>query len=43
MKKGYIYLITDKTNNKKYVGQTSRDIWTRFEEHCRSKIMTPLH
>ena len=40
---GYIYLITDKTNGKVYVGQTARDIWTRFDEHCRSKIMTPLH
>lgn len=30
---GYIYLITNKLNDKKYVGQTSRDIWTRFEEH----------
>lgn len=31
---GYIYLITNKLNGMKYVGQTSRDIDTRFAEHC---------
>lgn len=34
MKKGYIYLITNKLNNKQYVGQTARDVETRFLEHC---------
>ena len=42
-KLGYIYLITNKKNGMQYVGQTSRDIPTRFNEHCyddrsRSKI-----
>lgn len=33
MRKGYIYLITNKINNKQYIGQTSRDVDTRFQEH----------
>ena len=28
-----IYMITDRTNNKVYVGQTKRDIYKRFAEH----------
>lgn len=35
MKLGTIYLITNKINGKRYVGQTARDMWTRFEEHCK--------
>jgi hypothetical protein len=35
MKLGTIYLITNKINGKQYVGQTARDMWTRFEEHCK--------
>ena len=33
--KGYIYKITNKTNNKNYIGQTSRSINERFGEHLR--------
>lgn len=36
MKQGHIYLLTNKINGKQYVGQTARDIWTRFSEHCKS-------
>lgn len=31
---GYIYMITNKLDGNKYIGQTSRDIDTRFAEHC---------
>lgn len=31
----YIYKITNKVNNKVYIGYTSRDAETRFKEHCR--------
>ena len=43
MRQGSIYLITDKTNNKQYVGQTARDVEVRYDEHWHSKHMTPLH
>lgn len=42
-KLGTIYQITNKITGKKYVGQTARDIWTRFEEHCRARDNTALH
>ena len=31
---GYIYIITNKINNKQYIGQTSRSIEVRYNEHC---------
>ena len=31
---GYIYLITNKINNKKYVGQTTKTVIKRWEKHC---------
>lgn len=34
MRLGYIYKITNDVNDKVYIGQTSRDIDTRFDEHC---------
>lgn len=33
---GSVYLITNKINNKKYVGITTRDYLERFEEHCKA-------
>ena len=39
---GHIYVITNKVNGKQYVGQTSRNIDTRFEEHCYDNRSTSL-
>lgn len=41
-KKGYIYLLKNKINGKCYVGQTARDIWTRFEEHCTKSQVSAI-
>lgn len=30
---GYVYCITNKANNKRYVGLTTREVMQRFEEH----------
>lgn len=33
---GYIYCITNRNNNKQYVGMTTRSIERRFAEHCEA-------
>lgn len=45
MHKGYIYKITCLTNQKIYIGQTTKTIEERFKEHCKdSKIFDyPLY
>ena len=42
MKLGTIYLITNKINGKQYIGQTARDMWTRFEEHCKPNNLSVI-
>lgn len=46
--KGYIYKITNKLNNKVYIGQTRKTIEERFKEHCKiafgnSKYKSYIH
>lgn len=37
MYEGYIYLVTNIVNNKKYIGQTIQDVKTRLQKHCNTK------
>lgn len=37
----FVYLITNKKNGKRYVGQTVRTVEQRFKEHCKGDI-TPI-
>ena len=43
---GVVYLIVNMINGKMYVGQTTRDVWERFAEHCydtKSLIGKAIH
>ena len=33
----YIYIITNKINDKKYIGKTNRSIEERWKEHCKDR------
>lgn len=35
----YVYKITNDVNGKMYIGQTSRTLLERFEEHCRESML----
>ena len=35
----YVYKITNDVNGKMYIGQTSRTLMERFEEHCRESML----
>jgi group I intron endonuclease len=37
---GYIYVIRNKLNQKLYVGQTAKDLSTRFKGHCKESKRT---
>lgn len=39
---GTIYLVTNLLNNKKYIGQTKRDLEIRWKEHCTDSENTGL-
>ena len=43
IKMGFIYVIENINNNKKYVGQTIRDIKLRWTEHLTCKKNLPLY
>lgn len=40
---GYIYIITDNTNNKNYIGQTSIDVDARLDEHLSNENSSVLY
>lgn len=39
MKTGIIYIIKNKLNDKVYIGQTTTDIKTRFNQHCKNSTL----
>ena len=43
MKTGTIYIIKNKINDKVYIGQTTSDIKTRFNCHCKKSTINNRH
>lgn len=43
MKTGIIYIIKNKINDKVYIGQTTTDIKTRFNQHCKKSTLKSRH
>lgn len=39
MKTGIIYIIRNKINNKVYIGQTTTNLKTRFNQHCKKSTL----
>ena len=40
--KGYVYLIENKVNNKKYVGKTYLSVEERWKQHCKDAVRTRM-
>lgn len=36
---GYIYMVTCKINNKKYIGKTESEVAYRWKQHCRDSFL----
>ena len=43
MKTGIIYIIKNRLNDKVYIGQTTTDIKTRFNQHCKNSTLKSRH
>ena len=43
MKTGIIYIIKNKLNDKVYIGQTTTNIKTRFNQHCKNSTLKSRH
>lgn len=43
MKTGIIYIIKNNINDKVYIGQTTTDIKTRFNQHCKNSTLKSRH
>lgn len=43
MKTGIIYIIRNKINDKVYIGQTTTNLKTRFNQHCKKSTLKNRH